>query len=89
MIRFLTDKNYRKALKLERMMMVMEDAFEKGEYAILRRGIHEQEKVLRWLNLEGDWSEEKLYAFLSSRGMLRSINDEDYRDRMSQAAYGF
>ncbi|WP_293626397.1 hypothetical protein [Salinisphaera sp.] len=41
MIRFLTDKNYRKALKLERVMMVMEDAFEKGEYSTLRRGIVE------------------------------------------------
>ena len=89
MIRFLTDKNYRQALKLERKMMLMERAFEKGQYGILRRGIEHQEHVLRWFNLEGDWSEERLYEFLSSRGMIRSINDEDYVDRMWEAACGF
>ena len=44
--------------------------------------------MLRWFNLEGDWSEQELDEFLASRGMVRSFDEEGYVDRMSEAAYG-
>jgi hypothetical protein len=78
MFGFGKSKTEKTVLKLERVMMAIEDAYEKGKYDIARAGVHEQTRVLRWLHIDGEWSEEQIGKFLEERGLVRSVSDEEY-----------
>ena len=83
MICFGKSKTEKMIMKLERVMMSVEMAYDKGKYDVARYAAREELKILRWLHEKGEWTEEKVTACLADRGLVRSITDEKYRDEIS------
>ena len=77
-------KTEKMVLKLERVMMSIESAYEKEKYDIARFGVQNQLSILHWLNLEGEWSEERVTRYLKERGLVRSISDEAYCNEIAE-----
>lgn len=84
MFGFGKSKTEKMVLKLERLMMIVENAYNKGKFDCARYGIQRQHEVLRWLNIEGEWPEEKVVEYIRNRGLVRSISDEAYMEEMSE-----
>ena len=66
-------------------MITIESAFERGDYDAARLAVGEQFNVLRGLHDDGQWTEEQIHEFLSERGLVRSINDLAYQQRIGAA----
>ena len=73
------------ALKIERLLMVQEAAYESeawGSFIIAGK------KVLPLLNEfqhDGSWSEEQFNTFLEERGLVKSMTVPGYREKMIKA----
>ena len=78
-------KTEKMVLKLERVMMAIEAAYDKGKYDVARFGVQEELRILRWLHLDGGWSEVQIDKYLESRGLVRTIRDEAYREKSLQS----
>ncbi len=70
-------------MELEAVMMSIEAAFDKGEYDLAHTGVHKQQWIMRWLNLNGKWSDERVTEYLKRRGHVRSLSDEAYRNEIA------
>ena len=67
--------------------MTHQQAYEKGAWDVF---IHAGKQILPILNevhVNGSWSEEKVEDFLKSRGLVKSLVDENYRERMIDAQH--
>ncbi|MBD8525376.1 hypothetical protein [Pseudomarimonas arenosa] len=72
-------------LRLEQVMMRVESAFERGDYEAARSAVRNQLEVLHSLHDEGEWSEEQIHRYLAERGLVRSIRDHNYQERIGAA----
>lgn len=82
MFGFGKSKTEKMVLKLERVMMAIESAYEKGKLDAARFGVNEQMRILNWLQSEGEWSEDQVRQYLEKRGLVRAVSDESYRDEI-------
>ena len=71
-------KGERLALKIERIMMAMEMAADKGKWDVAVYSSQQLVRTLGDLNCDTDWTEERLTDFLSKRGLVKSITDRNY-----------
>lgn len=78
MFGFGKSKSEKLALKVERLMITMEAAANQGKWNVAVYVSQEQTRALRELHELGDWSEQKLTAFLRKRGLVKSLIDDDY-----------
>lgn len=76
-------KTEKMVLELEKAMMSIETAYEKGEYDVAHTGVAKQQYILRWLHLNGKWSDEQVTKYLEERGLVRSVSDEEYRNEIA------
>lgn len=74
--------------KLERRMIATEDAYKAGKLDVARHGSTEELKIMRWLNMEGEWSEREIDDFLRNRGLVQRVNDGNFHERMSEDMIG-
>lgn len=77
-------KAERLALKIERLFMSAEMAFDRGKLETAAVALIRLEPVLRELHYEG-WDETKLEAFLRKRALSKSHVDDAYYKRMTAA----
>ena len=82
MLGLFKSKTERKLLKLERTMMTMERAAEQDNLGVLHQGMQEQVKILNWLSLYGDRSENEVMEWIKNRGLVRSVHDDAIHDFM-------
>jgi hypothetical protein len=72
------------ALKVERLIMSAEMAFDRGKVDTAAAAYQVMLPVLRNLHHEG-WSEQRLFDFLRERGLCKSTLDKAYEARMRSA----
>jgi len=77
-------KGERLALKVERLFMTAEMAFDRGKLETAALALLRLTPVLRDLHYEG-WDEAKLDQFLRARGLCKRYVDTDYHKRMRDA----
>jgi hypothetical protein len=83
MLGFSKTKTEKMVLELETVMMSIEAAYDNGEYDVVHIGRHKQLYILRWLNLHGKWSDERVTKYLEERGLVRSVCDEAYSNEVA------
>lgn len=70
-------------MELETVMLSIEAAYDEGEYDVAHIGRQKELYILRWLNLNGTWSDERVMKYLEERGLVRSVRDEAYRNEIA------
>ena len=80
MFGFFRPKAERLALRIERLYMSAEMAFDRGKHDTARLAVHQMLPTLKALHYEG-WSESQLNDFLRERGLCRSFIDKEYEGR--------
>lgn len=83
MFGFGKSKTEKMVMELETVMLSIEAAYDKGEYDVAHVGRQKELYILRWLNLNGTWSEERVTKYLEERGLVRSIRDQAYRNEIA------
>lgn len=73
------------ALKLERLLMTQESAYEKGAWSVFVYAGQQVSPLLRRINQETDWTEQELEEFLRKRGLVKSLTVSGYQDKMTEA----
>lgn len=86
---FSKSRTERMVLKLERIMMNVEAATLKNDREFAIYNAVKIEKVMHWLNVEGDWDSGRVMGFIESRGLVRYVHDEGLRDRISEFVSGY
>ena len=76
--RLFGSKTKRMVLALERVTACFEQAVEKEEWGACLPLLLQQRNLLHWLATEGDWSSERVRAFIRQRGLALSLVDEAY-----------
>lgn len=76
-------------MKFERNLMAMEKAYMAGKPEVARAGIQRHTEMIRWFNLESDWSQEEIADWLNERGLVRSFRDDQFLKEMQEALVGF
>lgn len=79
-------KTERVVIHLERVMNLMETAAMMGELKTLHSLTRDQVQLLGWLNMNGsdDWDEERVNAYIISKGRVRSLTDPKMRALMEE-----
>ena len=73
-------KSEKLALRLERYMMSMEMAADKGRWDAAVYASRQMLPLLREIHLQNEWTDGALEEFLRKRGLVRQLVDEDYSD---------
>lgn len=85
MFGFGKSKTEKLVLKIERLMITMESAYDQGNYDVARLAVMEQERLWARLYPISEWSEEQIHEFLMKRNLVRGVRDEAYRDEIARA----
>jgi hypothetical protein len=80
MFGFLKSKSERAAMAIERLMLTMEAAADKGNWDVAAYSAQKMLVPLREMNESGEWSEEDLQKFLQRRGLVKQVRDPAYAE---------
>lgn len=80
MFGFGKSKSEKIALKIERILMSMEAAADKGRWDTAVYCSQQLNQSLRKLNLETDWTERDLTEFLVKRNLVKQVKDPNYKE---------